>query len=228
MTATRELNGADRAEERRRMVAQQIEPWGVRDDKVLAAMRKVPREAFVPASEQPDAYADMPLPIGAGQTISQPLIVADMTEKLLLEGGERVLEIGTGSGYAAAILAEIAGEVYTVERIPMLAERARGVLHQQGYDRVTVICGDGTLGYAAAAPYDAILVTAGGPHVPETLKRQLRIGGRLVMPVGGHVYHQYLHRVTRLGEDAFREEVLEPVAFVPLIGREGWGENEAM
>lgn len=227
MTVTNELKGADRAEERRRMVAEQIEPWGVREPKVLAAMLAVPREAFVPAVERPFAYADMPLPIGAGQTISQPLVVADMTEKLLLQGGETVLEIGTGSGYAAAVLAEIAGAVYTVERIEMLAARARAALHQRGYDHVTVICGDGTLGYAAAAPYDAILVTAGGPRVPESLKRQLKIGGRLVMPVGSHVYRQYLHRVTRTGEDQWREEVLAPVAFVPLIGEEGWSEDEA-
>lgn len=204
------------------MVDQQIAARGVRDPKVLAAMRRVPRHEFVPADLLEAAYEDGPLPIGEGQTISQPLIVAMMTEAAQLRGGERVLEIGTGSGYGAAVLAEIASEVVTIECIESLATRARATLERLGYHNVEVLVGDGTLGWSAAAPYDAILVTAGGPYVPPSLRAQLRPGGRLIMPVGEQFYGQTLVRVTRgtNGEDL--EEDLSMVAFVPLIGAEGF------
>jgi protein-L-isoaspartate(D-aspartate) O-methyltransferase len=205
------------------MVDHQIAAMGTSDAKVLAAMRKVPRHAFVPDWLKDSAYNDGPLPIGEGQTISQPYVVAHMTEALQLRGGERVLEIGTGSGYAAAVLAEIAAEVFTVERLPLLAAPARATLERLGYRNVQVIDGDGTLGWPAAAPYDAIVVAAGGPFVPPTLRSQLKPGGRLVMPVGHGTYGQSLVRVTRSttgGQD--REEQLSLVSFVPLIGAEGW------
>jgi protein-L-isoaspartate(D-aspartate) O-methyltransferase len=207
---------------RRSMVEHHLERRGIRDRKVLDAMGKVPREAFVPAHLRYLAYDDGPLPIGEGQTISQPYIVAFMTEALLLEGGERVLEIGTGSGYAAAVLGEIAGQVVTVERIEPLAETARTVLESLGYSNVTVIVGDGTKGCAERAPYDAIVVTAGGPRVPQSLKDQLAPGGRLVMPVGDHDLAQRLVRVTRRDDGEFDDQDLTLVRFVPLIGEEGW------
>jgi protein-L-isoaspartate(D-aspartate) O-methyltransferase len=195
---------------------------GVRDLQVLAVLRKVPRHEFVPASVRDAAYDDGPLPIGEGQTISQPFIVATMTEAAQLRGGERVLEIGTGSGYGAAVLAEIAQHVVSIERIASLAERARATLARLGYRNVDVVVGDGTLGWPAAAPYDAILVTAGGPFVPPSLRAQLRPGGRLVMPVGRELYGQTLVRVTRGDDGKDREEELSLVSFVPLIGAEGF------
>ena len=207
---------------RRQLVENCIAARGVRSELVLAAVRKVPREAFLPKSLHEFAYQDSPLPIAEGQTISQPYIVALMTEALLLEGGERVLEIGTGSGYAAAVLGEIAGEVYTVERHGQLAEKAASILADQGYKNVHVLHGDGTLGWAEHAPYDAIVVTAGGPKVPETLKEQLKVGGHLVIPVGADARVQELVRVTRISEDAYKQEDLADVRFVPLIGEEGW------
>ena len=207
---------------RERMVQRQIAGRGVRSEKVLDAMRKVPRERFLPNGQAAWAYDDAPLPIGDGQTISQPYIVAYMTEALLLEGGEKVLEIGTGSGYAAAVLAEIAADVYTIERIDGLAIMARIVLDKLGYQNVHVRQGDGTLGWPAHAPFDAIVVTAGGPDVPDPLKRQLKIGGRLVMPIGKTTWFQELVRVTRITEADFDTEYLVPVRFVPLIGEEGW------
>lgn len=207
---------------RERMVQRQIAGRGVRSEKVLDAMRKVPRERFLPNGQAAWAYDDAPLPIGDDQTISQPYIVAYMTEALLLEGGEKVLEIGTGSGYAAAVLAEIAADVYTIERIDGLAIMARIVLDKLGYQNVNVRQGDGTLGWPEHAPFDAIVVTAGGPDVPDPLKRQLKIGGRLVMPIGKTTWFQELVRVTRITEADFDTEYLVPVRFVPLIGEEGW------
>ena len=213
---------ADLSKLRDRMVDRQIAARGVRDEKVLAAMRKVPRESFLPSPRGEAAYEDMPLPIGAGQTISQPFVVAYMIECLDLEGGEKVLEIGTGSGYAAAVLAEIAGEVYTIERIPGLAEAAAASLESLGYDNVHVRCDDGTLGWPEEAPFDGIVVTAGGPEVPEALRSQLAIGGRLVIPVGASKGYQRLIRVTRVAETGFETEDLIGVRFVPLVGDEGW------
>jgi protein-L-isoaspartate(D-aspartate) O-methyltransferase len=204
------------------MVKRQIAGRGVRSQKVLEAMRKVPRERFLPQGQGVWAYDDAPLPIGDGQTISQPYIVAYMTEALALEGGEKVLEIGTGSGYAAAVLAEIAADVYTIERIEALATMASTVLDDLDYTNVHVRHGDGTLGWPEHAPFDGIVVTAGGPDVPDTLRHQLKIGGRLVIPVGKTTWYQELVRVTRVGEDEFRTEDLVPVRFVPLIGEEGW------
>ncbi len=207
---------------RERMVQRQIAGRGVRSEKVLNAMRKVPRERFLPKGQGVWAYDDAPLPIGDGQTISQPYIVAYMTEALALDGGEKVLEIGTGSGYAAAVLAEIAADVYTIERIDGLAIMARAVLGNLGYQNVHVRQGDGTLGWPEHAPFDGIVVTAGGPDVPDTLKDQLKIGGRLVMPIGESTWYQELVRVTRITEAEFDTEDLVPVRFVPLIGEEGW------
>jgi protein-L-isoaspartate(D-aspartate) O-methyltransferase len=207
---------------RERMVQRQIAGRGVRSEKVLDAMRKVPRERFLPNGQGVWAYDDAPLPIGDGQTISQPYIVAYMTEALALVGGEKVLEIGTGSGYAAAVLAEIAADVYTIERIDGLAIMARMILDQLGYQNVHVRQGDGTLGWPEHAPFDGIVVTAGGPDVPDTLKRQLKIGGRLVMPIGTTTWYQELVRVTRITETEFDMEYLMPVRFVPLIGEGGW------
>jgi protein-L-isoaspartate(D-aspartate) O-methyltransferase len=212
----------DSARIRARMVEQQVASRGVGSILVLDAMRRVPRELFVPEHLRDLAYADGPLSIGEGQTISQPYIVALMVEALCLYGGEKVLEIGTGSGYAAAVLAEIAGQVYTIERIDQLAQKAKTVLEEVGYDNVQVIQGDGTLGWPHQAPYDAIVVTAGGPEVPESLKNQLKEGGRLVIPVGADMYNQELLRVTRVSDSEFRSENLEYVRFVPLIGEEGW------
>ena len=212
----------DTAPLRTRMVEQQIASRGVGSKLVLDAMRRVPRELFVPEPLRDFAYADGPLSIGEGQTISQPYIVALMVEALCLYGGEKVLEIGTGSGYAAAVLAEIAGQVYTIERIGQLAQKAETLLEEIGYDNVQVIEGDGTLGWPQQAPYDAIVVTAGGPEVPESLKNQLKAGGRLVIPVGTDMYNQELLRITRVSDSEFRSENLEYVRFVPLIGAEGW------
>jgi protein-L-isoaspartate(D-aspartate) O-methyltransferase len=212
----------DAGRQRLQMVQGQIAFRGVRDPRVLEAMSRVPRERFVPEHLRAHAYDDAPLPIGAGQTISQPFIVAFMVAALELEGGERVLEIGTGSGYAAAVLAEIADAVYTVERLQTLADSAAGTLAECGYHHVHVRCGDGTLGWPEQAPFDAILVSAGGREVPPSLRQQLAIGGRLVIPVGRTRSGQTLMRVTRTSEDAWDSEALEQVRFVPLIGREGW------
>jgi protein-L-isoaspartate(D-aspartate) O-methyltransferase len=213
---------ADFAARRQAMVAQQIEARGVTDARVLAAMRAVPREEFVSPGWQDDAYHDSPLPIEGEQTISQPYIVALMAEALQLKGGERVLEIGTGSGYAAAVLARLAAEVHTVECIDLLVELATKRLAAQGCANVAVHRGDGSLGWPQEAPYDAIVVTAAGPEVPAALKAQLKIGGRLVMPVGGRHGHQDLLRLTRTGEHDEQRELLLPVRFVPLTGAQGW------
>jgi protein-L-isoaspartate(D-aspartate) O-methyltransferase len=210
------------------MVEIQIAARGIRDPLVLDAMRRVPREAFVPERLRPFAYEDGPLSIGEGQTISQPYIVAVMTEAAQLKPGGRALEIGTGSGYGAAVLAGIAAEVYTIERLAGLAESARRRLAELGYHNVHVLLGDGTLGWPEHAPYDAIVVTAEGPRVPPALLDQLAIGGRLVMPVGGESRFQRLVRVRRKGTDDYDYEDLEEVAFVPLIGAEGWPEREPL
>jgi protein-L-isoaspartate(D-aspartate) O-methyltransferase len=198
----------------------------VRDPAVLAAMRTVRRECFVSRGQADAAYDDGPLPIGEGQTISQPYIVATMTEALRLQPNDRVLEIGTGSGYAAAVLAVIAAEVYTIERIESLAAGARARLAALGYANVHVRYGDGSLGWPEHAPYHGIVVTAGGPDVPPSLLRQLAIGGRLVMPIGPHQRFQRLVRVVRTGQERWDREPLEEVAFVPLIGEEGWPTDE--
>ena len=207
---------------RKEMVERQVISRGVRAPRVLEAMRMVPREAFLRQSLREFAYDDAPLPIEANQTISQPYIVAFMIEALNLKGGEAILEIGTGSGYAAAVLSRIAAHVYSVERIAQLAEKAATTLSDLHYDNVLVRHGDGTLGWPEYAPYDAIVVAAGGPAVPEALKRQLRIGGRLVIPVGKDQRIQELVRVTRLSEEKYKTAHIADVRFVPLIGKEGW------
>jgi protein-L-isoaspartate(D-aspartate) O-methyltransferase len=208
------------------MVEKAIVARGVRSELVLRAMRSVAREAFLPKQLREFAYDDCPLPIEGEQTISQPYIVAFMTEALALRGEEKVLEIGTGSGYAAAVLAEIAGDVYTVERIGQLAEKAASTLADLGYDNVHVLHADGTKGWPDHAPYDGIIVAAGGPKIPDSLKEQLKIGGRLVIPVGRDPKVQELVRVTRVSENEFHREDLADVRFVPLIGTEGWGGPE--
>jgi len=203
------------------MVERDIVRRGVRDERVLAAMQHVPRDAFVPAELLARAYEDGPLPIGQEQTISQPYIVALMAEALACGSGDRVLEIGTGSGYAAAVLSELAAEVYTVERHESLAMRAEGRFHDLGYHNIFVRLGDGTLGWPEAAPFAAISVAAGGGHVPPALLDQLALGGRLVIPVGETPARQELLRVTRVGESEYRRESLGAVVFVPLVGAEG-------
>jgi protein-L-isoaspartate(D-aspartate) O-methyltransferase len=210
---------------RAEMVERNIAARGVQDELVLEAMRKVPRELFLPKNLREFAYEDSPLPIAGEQTISQPYIVAFMAEALLLRGGEKVLEIGAGSGYAAAVLSEIAADVYTVERLGQLADKAAATLADLGCDNVHVLHGDGTKGWPEHAPYDAIVVAAGGPQVPESLKEQLKVGGRLVIPVGEDQRAQELVRVTRISRDTYRSEDIADVRFVPLIGEEGWFAN---
>lgn len=212
-----------RSDERRRMVEQQITARGITDPRVLAAMREVPRHLFVPAPYYRDAYADDPLPIGNGQTISQPYIVALMTALLRLNATDSVLEIGAGSGYQAAILSRLASNVITVERIDAVAALAKANLAAIGATNVRIIVGDGTLGYAAGAPYNGIIVTAATPDIPAPLKAQLADGGRLVAPVGGRI-SQELVVLERHG-DRFLEELHGGVRFVPLIGKYGWQEN---
>jgi protein-L-isoaspartate(D-aspartate) O-methyltransferase len=207
---------------RREMVNAQLVARGIRDPAVLQAMSTVPREAFVAADQRQFAYADAPLPIGQGQTISQPYMVALMTEALEVTPDDRVLEIGTGSGYAAAVLSRIAKEVYTVERRPELARAAETRFQQLGYHNIHVHIADGTLGWAERAPYDGIVVTAGGPAIPDPLLDQLGEGGRLVIPVGPTSHLQELLRVRRSEEGAYRQENLGRVRFVPLVGEAGW------
>ena len=207
------------------MVEGHLAGRGISDPRVLEAFASVPREAFVPAGLAESAYRDAPLPIGEGQTISQLYIVALTTEALQLRGHERVLEIGTGSGYAAAVLGRVAREVFTVERLDTLATEARDRLERLGYDNVHVLHGDGTLGWPEHAPYDAIAVAAGAPQIPEALLRQLAPGGRLVIPVGKDEESQVLMRVTRVGANDFRAEPLIGVRFVRLIGEQGWPED---
>jgi len=200
---------------RERMVSSQIVARGVSDELVLAAMRKVPRHEFVPEELKPRAYEDNPLPIGEDQTISQPYIVALMTELLKLKGGEKVLEIGTGSGYQAAVLAEIAKEVYTIEIIEPLARTAEERLSKMGYENITVKCGDGYKGWEEHAPFDGVIVTCAPDHVPQPLVDQLTVGGRMVIPVGD--YFQELKVLTKT-EDGVKEKNVIPVRFVPMTG----------
>jgi len=213
---------SDRRDERLRMVERQIEGRGVTADAVLEAMRTVPRERFVRADYAEFAYEDTPLPIEEGQTISQPYIVAVMLEALKLRPSDRVLEVGAGSGYAAAVLGQIVDEVTAIERYRSLAEGARQRMAELGYDNVEVVAGDGTLGWPERVPFDAIAVAAGGPEVPKPLLDQLAVGGRLVIPVGDEARAQKLIRVTRTTEHEFEEVSLGRVHFVPLIGSAGW------
>jgi protein-L-isoaspartate(D-aspartate) O-methyltransferase len=210
----------DLDKERDKMILEQLVPRGIADPKVLEAFRVVKRHLYVPEPLAMFAYGDRPLPIGRGQTISQPYMVAVMTQCLALKGAERVLEVGTGSGYQAAILAEICREVYTIETDQELSERARNTLLQQGYDNIRFACGDGTKGWEEKAPFQGIIVTAAAPHVPKSLKNQLDEGGRLVIPVG-EVHSQVLTVVTRHGSE-FTEDEFFGCVFVPLIGEDGW------
>jgi protein-L-isoaspartate(D-aspartate) O-methyltransferase len=203
------------------MIERHLKGRGVKDPAVLNAMREVPREAFLPEDMAEFAYEDSPLPIGRGQTISQPYIVAVMTELLEPSKDDRILEIGTGSGYAAAILSRIARDVYTIERYADLANTAKEHFRELGYDNIHVLCGDGTLGWPEHAPYDAIVVTAGAPAVPDPLKEQLAVGGRLVIPTGSS-YAQQLMRIRRTAPDNYEQENLIGVRFVPLVGAKGW------
>ena len=209
---------------REAMVDRQIARRGLTGAELLAAMREVPREAFVPEAVRDFAYEDGPLPIEVGQTISQPYIVALMIAAAGVAAGGRVLEIGAGSGYAAAVLSRIAAEVIAIERHAELAELAAARMAALGYANVRIVAGDGSAGWLEDAPYDAILAAASGSHVPDVLRRQLRIGGNLVMPVGAPGEAQYLLRVGRQGEDSWEQENLGAVRFVPLIGAEGWKE----
>ncbi len=202
------------------MVSTQLVPRGIKDERVLRAMRKVPRHLFMPESVRYSAYDDMAMEIGEGQTISQPYMVAVMTELLELKGTEKVLEIGTGSGYQAAILAELSSEVYTIERISALADRSRETLRGLGYGNIHVVVGDGTVGLADMAPFDRIIITAAAPSIPPPLVGQLREGGIIVAPVGER-YSQILLKGRKV-EDHLAEEFSTPCAFVPLIGEHGW------
>jgi protein-L-isoaspartate(D-aspartate) O-methyltransferase len=208
--------------ERDRMVDEQIAGRGVRNERVLAAMRKVPRHEFMPGALRETAYNDNSMPIGEGQTISQPYMVALMTELLELKGTERVLEIGTGSGYQTAVLAELCEKVYTVERIKSLAERARATLDRLGYRTVAIKIFDGTYGWKEMAPFDAIIVTAGAPEVPQAVVDQLKAGGRMVIPVGER-FSQVLYKILKTPEGVVTSKSI-PCVFVPLIGNHGWKE----
>ena len=202
------------------MVEEQIVERGIKDDKLIAAMKKIPRHLFLEEALQNQAYSDHPLPIGEKQTISQPYMVALMTEALLLTGKEKVLEIGTGSGYQTAILAELSEKVFSVERIRSLAIRARKLLYELSYFNVEIKIFDGTFGWIEESPFDAIMVTAGSPDIPQPLIDQLSIGGRLVIPVGDALV-QDLFRVTKTGEGVKKED-LGGCRFVKLIGKYGW------
>lgn len=215
MESNAHLDSLRMQEKRDLMVKTQIETRGVKDPLVLQAMRKVPRHLFVPGAYQDEAYADEPLPIGEGQTISQPYIVALMTELLGLKGSEKVLEVGTGSGYQAAVLAEIAKEVYSIEIICPLAERAESTLKESGYRNITIKCADGYQGWKEHSPFDGIIVTAAPDHIPQPLVDQLEIGGRLVIPVGD--LFQELILVTKTEQGIKKENVI-PVRFVPMTG----------
>ncbi len=217
-------NGHGAAERREQMVLRQLAERGIQDIRVLEAMGEVPRERFVAADVRPLAYEDCALPIAEGQTISQPYMVAAICEALWLRGPETVLEIGTGSGYAAAILSRLVRRVISIERHPALAERAATLLRELGYTNVDVYLGDGSRGWAAGAPYDAITVAAGAPTVPAALTAQLRDGGRLLIPVG-EPRQQTLLRIVRSGDGLTKEELM-PCVFVPLIGAHGWSGPE--
>ncbi len=215
-------------EQRERLVEHELRLLGIRDEAVLRAMKEVPREAFVAEEMREFAYRNAPLAIGSGQTISQPLIVAHMAEALELAPDDKVLEIGAGSGYAAAVLSRIAKEVYTIERHRQLADTAAERLKRLGYENVEVRHGDGTRGWPEQAPFDAIVVAAGGPGIPSALLRQLSIGGRLVIPIGEELESQQLVRAVRRGEEDFEYDELGAVRFVPLIGEAGWPADEAI
>jgi protein-L-isoaspartate(D-aspartate) O-methyltransferase len=214
--------------ERDRMVDDQLAARGIRDERVLRAMRSVPRERFVDEELAAFAHDDGPLPIAAGQTISQPYMVAWMIEAAAVGARDRVLEVGTGSGYAAAVLSLVAGSVHSIERIDALTRLARERLDALAFVDIHLRTGDGTLGWPEAAPFDAILVAAAGPEVPQPLKQQLAVGGRLLMPLeaGGQGGTQWLLRVVRRGDD-YEREILGGVSFVPLIGQYGWTEDGA-
>jgi protein-L-isoaspartate(D-aspartate) O-methyltransferase len=214
----------DRAREREVMVAEQLAARGIRSRRVLDAMRAVPRHRFVPPEAVMRAYDDRPLPIGLDQTISQPYMVALMTELLDLDSTDRVLEIGTGSGYQTAVLAELCAEVVTIERHPALHGQARDTLGALGYAHIELLCADGTVGHPPRAPYDAILVTAGSPQLPPLLLEQLGEGGRLVCPVGNR-QQQRIMKVTRQGNALINEEHTTCL-FVPLTGQDGWPEQK--
>jgi protein-L-isoaspartate(D-aspartate) O-methyltransferase len=205
------------------MVEEQLRARGIRDERLLAAMAKVPREAFIAAEDAANAYGDFPLPIGAGQTISQPYIVAAMVEELALRPEDHVLEVGTGTGYEAAILGELAAEVWTIERLAELAGKAREILQRLGYANVHVVEGDGTLGLPEHAPFDKILVAAAAPRVPATLLAQLVDGGRLVVPVGNRFEQQV--QVVRKQGDQTVITLRDPCRFVPLVGQQGFRES---
>lgn len=217
----------DFAAQRERMVQDQIARRGIRGSRLLEAFRAVPRELFVPEEVRAFAYEDGPLPIEAEQTISQPYIVAAMIDSAEVSPGDRVLEIGAGSGYAAAVMSRIAAEVVAIERHPELALLARARMARLGFDNVRIVEGDGSEGMPEAGPFEAILCAASGSHVPPALLAQLSDGGILVMPVGEPNAVQNLVKVTRRGEDDFDEEDLGPVRFVPLIGAQGWSEGGA-
>lgn len=208
---------------RKRMVAEQLIPAGVTDPRVLTAMAKIPRHLFLPDGMTAQAYSDHPMHIGEGQTISQPVIVGQMTQALELKGHEKVLDIGTGSGYQLAVLCELAREVYSIERIAKLSHRARRVLYDVGYVNFKLRIGDGTLGWPEAAPFDCILAAAGSPDIPRAYLEQLADGGRLVMPVGGEEA-QELIVVIRRG-NSFEKRVISACRFVKLIGQQGWSES---
>ena len=214
----------DREDLREEMVARTIAARDVDDDRVLDAMRTVPRHVFVPEDHRDDAYDDSPLPIGEGQTISQPYIVALMAQAAALGPGDRVLEVGTGSGYAAAVFAQIAGHVFTIERHASLTEGAKQALSEAGVRNVTVRTGDGTRGWSEEAPFDAIIVAAGAPVVPDALKQQLAVGGRLVIPVDAGD-HQELTCIRRNADGSFVSERGGAVTFVPLVGARGVSES---
>jgi len=209
---------------RQEMVETQLIPRGISDPRVLEAFRRVPRHEFVPENLRYSAYDDCALPIGEGQTISQPFMVAIMTELLKLKGKEKVLEVGTGSGYQAAILAELCSQAYSIERISILSERAEKILKKLGYQNIKLIVGDGTQGYAEASPYQGIIVTAGCPSPPQPLIDQLAEGGRLVIPLGDR-YLQTLTVITKENDRIKTEESIGCV-FVPLIGKYGWPSKE--
>jgi len=207
-------------QKRARMVEEQLRARGVRDERVLGAMNKVPREEFIYAEDAANAYGDYPLPIGAGQTISQPYIVASMVEALELRPEDRVLEVGTGTGYQAAILGELAAEVWTIERHVELADKARAILQRLGYSNAHVMTGDGSLGLPEHAPFDKILVAAAAPQIPQTLVGQLADEGRLVVPVGSRQEQQVL--VVRKMGDQIVVTARDACRFVPLVGEQGW------
>jgi protein-L-isoaspartate(D-aspartate) O-methyltransferase len=218
---------SDFNEARERMVERQLVRRGIRDSRVLDAMRRVPREAFVPECLRDLAYEDRPLPIGNEQTISQPAIVATMIEAAELAPADVVLDVGTGSGYAAAVAAAIAAQVYSIERHAALVDMARAILARLGVSNVSVHLGDGTTGLAEHAPYNAIIAAAGGPHIPEAWRRQLGVGGRIVMPVGRDRHYQRLIKLVRRGEDDYESCSLGEVSFVPLVGADAWPAPDA-